>query len=86
MVKRAYFIKNLRQILTKFFIYKVKIWFIDSMIRLIWNKQSNNFKKKERNSTKIDANKMISKEGLKWKCREHHNVACELICLDEDAN
>ena len=55
------------------------------MIRLIWNKQSDNFKKKKRYSTEMDANKMSSKEGLKWKCREHPNVPCDLICLDGDA-
>jgi len=33
----------------------------------------------------MDAKKVISKEGLKWKCREHPNVSCELICLNGDA-
>jgi len=33
----------------------------------------------------MDANKVTSKEGLKWKCREHPNVPCDLICLDGDA-
>ena len=33
----------------------------------------------------MDANKVISKEGLKWKCREHPNALCELIYLDGDA-
>jgi len=26
--------------------------------------------------------KVISKEGLKWKCREHPNVPCDFIYLD----
>jgi len=34
----------------------------------------------------MDANKAISKEGLKWRCREHMSFPAEIICLDGDAN
>ena len=33
----------------------------------------------------MEANKVISKEGLKLKCIEHPDVPCEFICLDADA-
>jgi len=33
----------------------------------------------------MDANKAISKEGLKWKCREHMTFPAEMICLDGDS-
>ena len=33
----------------------------------------------------MDANKAISKEGLKWRCREHPKFPCDIICLDGDA-
>ena len=33
----------------------------------------------------MEANKVISKEGLKWKCRDHPDVPCEFIYLDGDA-
>jgi len=32
----------------------------------------------------MEANKAISKEGLKWRCREHTSFPAEMICLDED--
>jgi len=50
----------------------------------IWNK-SDNFKKKRKINKKMDTTKMISKDRLRWKCREHPNVSCELICLNGDA-
>ena len=43
-----------------------------------------NSRNKHRDNTKMDANKLISKEGLKWKCKVHPDVPCELICLDAD--
>ena len=33
----------------------------------------------------MEASKVISKKGLKWKCREHPDVPREFICLDSDA-
>jgi len=33
----------------------------------------------------MDVNKVILKEELKWRCREHPNYPCEFICLDGDA-
>ena len=33
----------------------------------------------------MDVIKVISKEGLKWNCREHPIVPCEFIYLDADA-
>ena len=33
----------------------------------------------------MEVSKVISKERLQWKCREHPKVACELICLNGDA-
>jgi len=33
----------------------------------------------------MEANKSISKEGLKWKCNEHPKFPGEIICLDGDA-
>ena len=33
----------------------------------------------------MDANKVISKEALKWKCKEHPKFPGEIICLDGDA-
>ena len=33
----------------------------------------------------MDINKMISKEGLKWRCREHPNELCDFIYLDGEA-
>jgi len=33
----------------------------------------------------MDANKAISKEGLKWRCREHMSFPADIICLDGDA-
>ena len=32
----------------------------------------------------MDIIKAISKEGLKWRCREHPNVLCDFISLDGD--
>ena len=54
------------------------------MKRLIFKKQLLTTRKKKRNNTKMDAKKVISKEGLKWKCREHPDFPCEFICLDAD--
>jgi len=34
----------------------------------------------------MDANKGISKEGLKWRCKEHPKFPGEIICLDGDVN
>jgi len=33
----------------------------------------------------MEVNKFSSKEGIKWTCKEHPNVACDFICLDADA-
>ena len=33
----------------------------------------------------MEVNKAISKEGLKWKCREHPTFPCDFICLDGEA-
>ena len=33
----------------------------------------------------MDANKAISKEGFKWKCRKLPKFPCDIICLDGDA-
>jgi len=32
----------------------------------------------------MDINKAISKEGLKWKCRKHPSIPCDIISLDGD--
>ena len=33
----------------------------------------------------MEVSKAISKEGLKWRCKEHPHVPCNYICLDGDA-
>jgi len=33
----------------------------------------------------MEANKAISKEGLRWRCREHSKFPGDIICLDGDA-
>jgi len=32
----------------------------------------------------MDANKAISKEGLKWRCGKHPKYPGDIICLDGD--
>ena len=32
----------------------------------------------------MDANKAISKEGLKWRCKKHPKYPGDIICLDGD--
>jgi len=38
-----------------------------------------------KNNLKMNACKAISKEGLKWRCREHRSSPSDIICLDGDA-
>ena len=33
----------------------------------------------------MEANKAISKEGLKWRCKKHRDLPADIICIDEDA-
>ena len=33
---------------------------------------------------KMDANKAISKERMKWRCEKHPKYPCDIICLDGD--
>ena len=32
----------------------------------------------------MDANQAISKQGLKWRCKEHMTFPADIICLDKD--
>jgi len=33
----------------------------------------------------MEVNKAISKEGLKWRCKDHSSIPCDFINLDGDA-
>jgi len=33
----------------------------------------------------MEVNNAISKEGLKWRCKDHSSIPCDFINLDGDA-